>query len=99
MPCGRCTGRSTFSAACTTSARWAVRGEDAGGVEAAQERGLHLEQFGRLTHRHGRVVLVVELGHASGHLSRRSSDKVEGPAEVAGPVVMTVVPMISLCCA
>ena len=48
----------------------AVRGEDAGGVEAAQERRLDLEQLGRLAHGDGGVVLVVEPGDASGHAVR-----------------------------
>jgi hypothetical protein len=35
-------------------------GEDAGSVQAAQERRLHIQQLGGLAHRHRGVVLVVQ---------------------------------------
>jgi len=50
----------------------AVRSDDPGGVEAAQEPRLHTEEFRGLPHRDRRIVLVVESPEATAHVSRPS---------------------------
>src|SRR6185312_9202499 len=71
------------SGVATVPAVGAVRSQDPGRVEAAQERGLHAEELGGLAHRDGRVVPVVELSDSIAHsviLGRR-----RGPGHRPGP--------------